>query len=380
MPEKLTSSDIATVLRLIRKGDKALLDKKKALADLGYGSERNVDAELKKTNDYRGSRGLPPLDLSSKNYKYVGNRQIVSKPDTTSVEVNRGDEDFYQFSSKYLDDDGEISISPDPETVEYNEKINGLLRGDVLTAESALGHELTHDLTKSENPFNVKLGKSAEDHAIYPEYNPREFAPPLAAMTRLEYQQTGNRIDTPEKFDKKIAEYDAMSSEEKLAFRKKLPVEVSRFYGYLDAVSDPKAKDIYLQGPENDELPLARYARTNTGYHGASKTLRDVGITIKDYDDMTAQQRVAFKKGLRDRKAPRTTKAANYLDGYDKFLKRSLKDNYLKKHGLKGGEKAPVKVEGKDRRKRFLDISREMIPSLVEKDESFEEAINRRMS
>ena len=48
MPEELTPSDIATVLRRLRKGDKALLDKKKALADLGYGSVKNVKEELKK--------------------------------------------------------------------------------------------------------------------------------------------------------------------------------------------------------------------------------------------------------------------------------------------------------------------------------------------
>ena len=51
MPEELTPSDIATVLRRLRKGDKALLDKKKALADLGYGSEKNVEEE-----DHRDDR------------------------------------------------------------------------------------------------------------------------------------------------------------------------------------------------------------------------------------------------------------------------------------------------------------------------------------
>ena len=101
MPEKLTPSDIATVLRRLRKGDKALLDKKKALADLGYGSEKNVEEELKKANNYRGSRGLPPLDLSSKNYKSdpLGSL-LVSKQDTSSIEVEKGDKDAFKYSPK----------------------------------------------------------------------------------------------------------------------------------------------------------------------------------------------------------------------------------------------------------------------------------------
>jgi hypothetical protein len=111
-----------------------------------------------------------------------------------------------------------------------------------------------------------------------------------------------------------------------------------------------------------------------------SHKLRYAGISIKDYDDMTAPQRAAFKKQLRDRKLRNTIRAADYLDSYDEYLKRSLKDNFTEQYGLNGGEKAPVKIKGKDRRKRFLGISREMIPSLVDKKDSFEEAVNRRMS
>ena len=45
MAEKPTPANIATVLRRLRGGEKAVLDKKAALADLGYGSTKNVEAE-----------------------------------------------------------------------------------------------------------------------------------------------------------------------------------------------------------------------------------------------------------------------------------------------------------------------------------------------
>lgn len=427
MPEKLTPSDIATVLRRLRKGDKALLDKKKALADLGYGSEKNVEEELRKANNYRGARGLPPLDINSKNYKSQRDTSkfLVTKPDTSVIDAfEKGGSASYSYSQSDSSDRGQLNLPLEPSTEEVDSLVSGYLKGDVSTPEEILGHELTHSMNRSEFPFYSKLGRgipredqldpsvegstlsnvkkydpkideyvaervltpasevNREDRITYPELSPNEFAPPLAAMTRLEYLKTGERIDTPEKFDKKIAEYDAMSSEEKLAFKKKLPTEVSRFYQYLDTVSDPQAEDIYLWGPEDDETPSVRNAKTNTVYHSnrMSHKLRYAGIDIKDYDDMTTPQRVAFKKQLRDRKLRNTIRAADYLDSYDKYLKRNLKDNFTKQYGLKGGEKSPVKVEGKDRRKRFLDISREMVPSLVEKEDSFEEAVNRRMS
>ena len=107
---------------------------------------------------------------------------------------------------------------------------------------------------------------------------------------------------------------------------------------------------------------------------------------------MTPKQREYIKKTLREMRygssipASRRTHhiAARRLDDYDKRLKTIgqgyHKENYVDKHGLKGGEKAPIKIKGKDRRKRFLDISREMIPSLVESKESFQEAVDRRLS
>jgi len=430
MPEELTPSDIATVLRRLRKGDKALLDKKKALADLGYGNVKNVEGELKKANNYRGVRGLPPLDIDEKNVHLQDRtyKTLVAKPDFSSIEVL---DDVEDEGAAYIGIEGDPSyrgqlrLSPDKsEPEEYDSRVNALLKGDVFTPEETLGHELTHSMTRSEFPLFDKLGKEeprkslvkapeiSRQETTYPELNPREFAPPLAALTRLEYQKTGERIDTPEKFDKKIAEYDAMSSKEKLAFRKKLPVEVSRFYGYLDTVSDPKAEDISLYGPEDDETPPVRYAGKNTMQHTGYRLrpdgsrgsnynfvkrdidagLRVFGIDLDDYDDMTPKQRDYIKKTLGDYKygpnvpPHRKTRniAARRLDSYDKIQKTIgmgyHKENYVDKHSLKGGEEAPIKIKGKDRRKRFLDISREMIPSLVEKEDSFEEAVNRRMS
>ena len=427
MPEELTPSDIATVLRRLRKGDKALLDKKKALADLGYGSVKNVKEELKKANNYRGARGLPPLDIDEENVHFQKlddpeslqpRKMLVHKPDFSSIEVL---DDVEDEGASYIGIEsdpsyrGQLMLSPDkPEPEEYDSRVNAILKGDVFTPEGTLGHELTHSITRSEFPFFDKLGKeeprkslvkapdlSSQD-TTYPELNPHEFAPPLAALTRLEYQKTGERIDTPEKFDKKIAEYDAMSSKEKLAFRKKLPVEVSRFYGYLDTVSDPKAEDISLYGPEDDETPPVRYAGKDAYAHTGKRFsfvkrdidagLRVFGLDLDDYDDMTPKQRDYIKKTLGDYKygpkipPHRKTRniAARRLDSYDKKQKTIgmgyHKENYVDKHSLKGGEEAPIKIKGKDRRKRFLDISREMIPSLVEKEDSFEEAINRRLS
>ena len=420
MAEKPTPANIATVLRRLRKGEKAVLDKKAALADLGYGSTKNVEAELKKANNYRGARGLPPLDISEGNFKFQDTpfRQLVSKPDASSIEAVAADKEgpsfIYRPSNPMA---GILALDLEPSQAEYDSRVNAILKGDVRTPKGALGHELTHAMTASEFPFYDKLGKEKPRKSItdpvdleevnatkitYPEVAPSEFAPALAALTRLEYQKTGARIDTPEKFDKKIAEYDAMSREEKIAFRKKLPAEVSRFYGYLDTVSDPKAEDISLYGPEDDETPPVRYAGKDTRAHTGKRFpfvkrdidagLRGFGLDLNDYDDMTPKQREYIKKTLRETKygpsvpASRRTRhiAARRLDDYDKRLKTIgqgyHKENYVDKHGLKGGEKAPIIIKGKDRRKRFLDISREMIPSLVESEESFQEAVDRRMS
>ena len=193
-----------------------------------------------------------------------------------------------------------------------------------------------------------------------------------------------------------------MSSEEKLAFRKKLPVEVSRFYGYLDTVSDPKAEDISLYGPEDDETPPRRYAGKDNYEHTGKRFsfvkrdidagLRVFGLDLNDYDDMKPEQREYIKRTLREAKygpsvpPSRRTRhiAARRLDDYDQRLKKVgqgyRKENYIDKHGLKGGGEVPTKIKGKDRRKRFLDISREMIPSLVDRGDSFERAINKRLS
>jgi len=321
MPEELTPSDIATVLRRLRKGDKALLDKKKALADLGYGSVKNVEEEVDAANNYRRSKRMPDLDMANPTVDVVKS-------------LGRGGR-YYPASD---------TIQTPTESQRHRpqvglESVSGINELTEFTPEGVLGHELTHAITNSDTYKVRKLGHGRKPYeegqldpsvisssgvqqpasevnmkrVTYPEYDPTEFAPPLAAMTRLEYQKTGKRIDTPEKFDKKVAEYDAMSSKEKLAFKKNLPVEVRRFYNYMDAVTDPKAEDVYMWGPL---------------------------FNLNEQGEMNIRRRGADEAG-----------------------------------GIR-----PIKIKGKDRRKRFLDISREMIPSLVEKEDSFEEAVNRRMS
>jgi hypothetical protein len=300
-------TDIGTVLRRIRAGDRAKLDKRKALADLGYGSEKNVDKEVAAADDYRKLNNLPPLNMKGRD------SSVWVKPTD-----NPKGPSWFKYWLNDLDKQGFIENRTKQSTAKPSMKY-GTLGGEVITPVEVLGHELTHSMTRSEAHLNKSLGASKpqkgdadyvpvqgdrrkltneqlnDERAVYPESHPREFAPPLAAMTRLEYQLTGKRVDTPEKFDKKVAEYGDMSSKEKLAFKKDLPLQAARFYNYLDTVSDPEAKDLMLWGTEGDK-------------------------------------------------------------------------------------KTPVRLEGKDRRKRFLDISREMIPSLVEKEDSFEEAVNRKMS
>jgi len=300
------SKDISGTLKLLRKGESATLDKRKALAQLGYGSELAVSKEVVSANAYRRSKEIPPLNMGGRD------STILVKP----TEDPASGSSFNYWAN--LDKQGYIKNRTEQSTNKPSQ-INGYLGGEVDTPAEVLGHELTHSITRSESPLNNKLGSARPrkgdadyvpiqgdgreltneqlnyERATYPEYVPREFAPPLAAMTRLEYQLTGKRVDTPEKFDKKVAEYDAMDSEEKLAFKKNLPTEVGRFYNYLDTVSDPEAEDIRMWGTEGDK-------------------------------------------------------------------------------------KMPTRLEGKDRRKRFLDISREMIPSLVESEDSFEESVSKRMS
>lgn len=296
---KAKSKDISGVLKAARKGESAHLDPRKGLAQLGYGRELAVDKEVAAANAYRKEKGLPPLNTD---------------PITVKPTDNPASGSYYNPNEGYIKNRTEQSIAKPSQ-------IYGYTGGEVESPVEVLGHELTHAMTDDDDdiinakglaePRRWKSGKDDYNYipigktksiaqtnyerATYPEYAVSEFAPPLAAMTRLAYQTTGKRIDTPEKFDKKIAEYDAMSSKEKSAFKKNLPTEVSRFYNYLDTVSDPEAEDLRLWGTD-------------------------------------------------------------------------------------GANRNPVRLEGKDRRKRFLDISREMIPSLVEKEDSFEEAINRRMS
>lgn len=298
---KAKSKDVSGVLKSLRKGESAHLDPRKGLAQLGYGTRLAVDKEVIKANAYRKEKGLAPLNMDP----------ILVQPSD-----NPASGSYFSPSKNLIKNRTEQSIAKPS-------RLNGYLGGEIKSPVGVLGHELTHAMTEPDWGRDEKHGGAIprtwgsykdvdyvpiqtggrkltmeqlnSERVVYPEQDPREFAPPLAAMTRLEYQKTGKRIDTPEKFDKKIAAYDAMSSEEKLAFKKELPTQISRFYNYLDTVSDPKAKDIRLWGTEGDK-------------------------------------------------------------------------------------RTPAFIEGKDRRKRFLDISREMIPSLVEKEDSFEEAVNRRMS
>lgn len=298
---KAKSKDVSGVLKSLRKGEPTHLDPRKGLAQLGYGTRLAVDKEVIKANAYRKEKGLAPLNMDP----------ILVQPSD-----NPAGGSYFSPSKNLIKNRTEQSIAKPS-------RINGYLGGETESPVEILGHEMTHVMTDPDWKRVEAYGRARPrtwgsykdvdyvpitndgrkltneelnfERATYPEYSPLEFAPPLAAMTRATYLQTKERIDTPEKFDKKIAEYDAMSSKEKSAFKKEVPTEVARFYNYLDIVSDPKAKDIRLWGTEGDK-------------------------------------------------------------------------------------KMPVRLEGKDRRKRFLDISREMIPSLVEKEDSFEEAINRRMS
>jgi len=300
------------ILPLMRKHPEKFfkLDKRKALADLGYNTTANVDREIAAANDYRAKKGLKPL-LTEGRYTNpeTGRATDKSYTWTRSTEPKEGS----SYHGK-LDLHGVDWIrNRTTDAIEKDHRVAGYEQGDVSTAKGILGHELTHALTvKPDMDLYTRIGSSGPSYSSpffdkwakkisaaqyerlsYPELSAAEFAPPLAAMTRLEYQKTGKRITTPEQFDKKIAQYDAMSSDEKAAFRKSLPDEVSRFYGHLDTVTEGEPKSIQVWDDDVEK--------------GLGKT-----------------------------------------------------------------------ISGKDRRKRFLDISRDMIPSLVKRQESTDKLLKRR--
>ena len=309
--KKPKTYSISETLRLMEDQPKDwhALDKRKSLAQLCYGSEANVVKEIAAANKYRSLKGKEPLVTEGrvtdpKTGKTADRSYIWTKATDKPTGGSSHNSPYNRLEADYIRNRTKSSISkkiPD----------DGYMGGEVKSPVEILGHELTHAITRHDITSDHALGrgqrrkdkgdldyfgtaKKQYRELSYPEYNPREFSPALAAMTRLEYQTTGKRITTPEQFDKKIAEYDAKSPEEKVAFRKSLPTEVSRFYGHIDTVSSPEAKDIKLWGIEGKK------------------------------------------------------------------------------------EKTGEKVRGPDRRKRFLDISRDMIPSLVKRQESADKLLKRR--
>lgn len=288
-----------------------LMDKKDALAELGYGNRENVEKEIDAANKYRKKYGMQPLN--------VGGLR-----DNVQVKYGTGS---YTFYPDKLERAGSITTS-ESDTRQGDSKmdkeVNAFLEGDVSTPEETIGHELTHDLTHKDVPRSYQIGRAKkypsdtdknkvydQYAATYPERVPREFAPPLAALTRHEYQTTGKRITNYKQFNKKVDDYLSKSAEEKLLFRKSLPSEVSRFYGYIDKVSSPDAKDIKVWGAYNAKLMKERFPKQN-----------------------------------------------------------------LQPEVEREGEGGVIK--GEDRFKRFMQISRDMIPSLVKRQEATDKLLKRR--
>jgi hypothetical protein len=287
------------------------MDKKDALADLGYGNRKNVEKEIAAANKYRRQSGMQRLNVGS---------------GRDNVQVEYGD-GTYTFYPDDLDRVGSITTPESDirqDDSKMNQEVNAFLKGDVTTPEGTIGHELTHDLTHKDTPKIYQIGRAKKFSSdtdknkvydkyapTYPELTPREFAPPLAALTRHEYKTTGKRITNSNQFNKKVEDYLSKSDEEKLVFRKSLPSEVSRFYGYVDKVSSPDAKDIKVWGAYNAKLMKKRFPKQN-----------------------------------------------------------------LQPEVEREGEGGVIK--GKDRFKRFMDISRDMIPALVKKQESVDKLLKRR--
>lgn len=300
--EAETDRGVAYAVDKLSKGKTANMNKRQALADLAYGRRSNVIKEVEAANQYRKNTGRKPLYIDRDK-----RRDILVKP--------AKDGRAYWSATE-----GYITSSYNPTTEEESDDAMGYMKGDVSSPAETIGHELTHDLTDRDYWDTGKLGRgypkfseddgvealklNAEKGLVYPEMNPQEFAPALAALTRHEYKSTGKRITDPKHFDKKISDFLGKSPKERMIFRKGLPVEASRFYGYVDK------------------------------------------LAAADVDN------------------------------------ESRLDILLKVDGSKQREndKATIKkVEGKDRLKRFLDISREMIPSLVKRQKSTDNLLRRRV-
>jgi hypothetical protein len=72
----------------------------------------------------------------------------------------------------------------------------------------------------------------------YPETHPNETIPPLSALQHHLYKTTGKRIESPKEYDDLMQKYDAMTPEQQAAYKKKLPMEVQRFFNYRDRMGE----------------------------------------------------------------------------------------------------------------------------------------------
>jgi hypothetical protein len=224
---------------------KIQVDKVLSLADSGYGSVAAAMNEMDKAAKVSRARGS---DM----------RMLPSAGDEL-IEVRNNRFGGNSYSSKSIKDGIDHHINYDSKQLAAAAKpdlIMGYQGGEITSGGEALGHELGHAFSMYKyDDKNYDFGKTGwsidEDQSghSYPESSPVEYAPALMALTRHEYKNTGKRITSEKDFNAKVDGFLAMSPEERKKFRGGLPVEVSRFYGYVDYLNSDKAKgeDIHIQ-------------------------------------------------------------------------------------------------------------------------------------
>jgi hypothetical protein len=127
----------------------------------------------------------------------------------------------------------------------YNTSYKSPLAG----RHQAIRHEMAHLAAgKDHRASREALGKrlftqipysASRFDPTYPEFNAAETIPPLAALQQHLFKTTGKRIESPEEYDTFVKRVDNLPEKDRLAYIKKLPVEVQRLFGYRDVMRRP---------------------------------------------------------------------------------------------------------------------------------------------
>ena len=106
---------------------------------------------------------------------------------------------------------------------------------------------------------------------VYPEQDPTETVPPLAALQHWWYKQTGHRFETSDELQNVLKKMDALPAEQYKALYDGMPFDAKRFMNYRDYIrarqSIPRASDSLPGSPDvwENQYPTdrLRYLRMN---------------------------------------------------------------------------------------------------------------------